>query len=336
MKYQREIIYILVAGGIGLASLNTGNNVQWLIFALMCGFACIAKIRAYSNIRKITVKISSANEYFAGAHSFLPIKFINTSKLLSSHNSVADISIERLSSVQKVFIQNINKNDHTVILADCVFPERGEYRVNSIKLTSLFPFGFFKSSKKLNGETSIIVYPKIISINASAYSKLELEFKSSWAKKGDGNELLRLYLYSGYEPNRNIHWKLSAKKDELWAKEFSTEESEKVTIYLDWEKIPPDQRERAISIAAGLCLRCNTRNTNWRLMSGAFETAYSSGLVHLKYCLKYLALLNDYKPVSAKSSDDEQAITISELLGAPVNVPLEEHSEKKLTIHASR
>lgn len=316
MSYRREIIYILVAGGIGFASLNTGNNLQWLMFSLMCGLAILAKVWAYINIRGITAEVKPFDEYFAGNRSYFPVKLNNSGRWFSSYSFLAEIWLNRLSERQKAFIPYVQKGDYTAVLADIIFTERGEYIVESIKLTSLFPFGIFKSSKKIFPAIKFIVYPKILPVDAVAHSQSDLEFKVSLARKGDGNEILRLYPYSGHEHNRNIHWKLSAKKDELWVKEFSNEESEKISVCLDWNYIPNSQRELAISLAASLCVQFNADLISWRLVSGAFETSINTGVVHLKHCLRYLALMNEYKSMQLNSTDSEHSIKISELLNA--------------------
>ncbi|OGF67027.1 MAG: hypothetical protein A2Y62_10745 [Candidatus Fischerbacteria bacterium RBG_13_37_8] len=293
--FRKETVILLITGGIAFAASNTGNNVQWLVFSLLCAYIILGKGASYLNNRKIEIELLELPDIFAGKKSFIPLKITKNNAYRSSYH--LHISLQFSPSVKsgEVFLLKLGKSENKTLFMEAEFPHRGEYKLVGASVLSSFPFDVFKSKRKISMQKKIIVYPEIMDVDSNARLYFANNYELSVSKRGEGNEILSLYQYGGNEPLRNIHWKLSAKKDELWVKEYANEESPKVIIFLDWKRIPPDKREEAISVACSLALKYTNSAIMWRLVSGYFDSDFGSNSVHLRKCLTYLALLNDYR-----------------------------------------
>ena len=105
--------------------------------------------------------------------------------------------------------------------------------------------------------------------------------------RGHDGELERIAEYSGNEPLRMIHWKLSARGDDLLVKEFGRQSA--LPLLLDLDRMPGRDQEERISAAAWLIRsRVMERPVGLRLGNRTFAAVLGSR--HGKYLLTELAL----------------------------------------------
>jgi len=312
--FHKGIIILLIAGGIGFAAINTGSNIQWFIFSIILSVVLISKIVGVINLIGVRVKIKEVPEVFANRKSYIPIAICNKKRIGSANNIWLYLSAESQDEFEKVFFDKIKRKEDKVFFYEANFPKRGECEIKAVELLSGFPIDFFRNCRRIEVNQKVLVYPEIISLAPfNRRMRIFSEGNSSLMKGEGGNEILNIYRYSGSESYKNIHWKITAKKDELWAKEFSREESKKLIIVMDWQEIDFNLRERAISLAASLTLALNNNLLIWRLISGNFDTGFGRGRTHLIKCLKYLALIKEY-PFASFYSENGPLIKISDLI----------------------
>jgi len=103
-------------------------------------------------------------------------------------------------------------------------------------------------------DEEFIVYPRLIQ-GAAVGDGPQTRRVGSRARRGRGQdgELERIAGYSGREPLRMIHWKLSARVDELLVKEFGRQSAPPLVI--DPDQLAGNTLEERISRAAWLVRR---------------------------------------------------------------------------------
>ena len=264
--YSKESVILLLTAGIAFAAFNTLDT----------------------------------NNIFAYQKALIPIQIINKSKIKNSYNLFLTFHFNSNVEIEGVFVDKLKKNDRKIILVKAKFLKRGINKCAYIKVLSSFPFDLFKHSKKICARKDIIVYPKIIKANIHIKNYFENSYERANYKRGRGAEIINLIEYTGNEPIRNIHWKLYAKKDELWVKDFANEESAEMIIYLNWEEIPTYKREEAISLVTGMIIKLYEQKHSWRLISTNYDSDYGNNILHLRKCLTYLALIEDFSSANEK------------------------------------
>jgi uncharacterized protein (DUF58 family) len=121
---------------------------------------------------------------------------------------------------------------------------------------SLFPFGFLK--KQIGTELCAVatVWPAPVEYQRCAPSAARRpENGEQVSRAGSGGDLLTLRRYASGDSHRLIHWKASARTQQLLVRQFSAESIECLSLWLGtdaavWTR--PEQFELLLSFAATL------------------------------------------------------------------------------------
>lgn len=131
--------------------------------------------------------------------------------------------------------------------AAVAFSGTGTYRVCLRKL-KVFDFtGLFSGKVQAKGEKKIQVMPRIYNIPVQLSLMVrnffgEAEVYDDFEPGYDNSELLDVREYQEGDGLRKIHWKLSAKRDELLVKEYALPRACPVVVLLDFH--PTEERKR--------------------------------------------------------------------------------------------
>lgn len=139
--------------------------------------------------------------------------------------------------------------------------ERGLYRFGPASAESGDPFGFFEQKKILETQDRLIVYPRLYSV-----AELGLPARNPF---GEQRATLPLYEdalrpagvreWRSSDSMRRIHWKASARSQELQSRLYEPSEEFQVELVLNvatmerhWLGVYTELHERAVSVAASL------------------------------------------------------------------------------------
>jgi uncharacterized protein (DUF58 family) len=198
------------------------------------------------NLKGLTPQPLPPEEIFAGTPVFFRLKLHNAKPHIPSF-------LLRLEcqGVKTVVIPLVPPGESVFTTMGLTFLRRGEARVASITISSPFPVNFFIRYVTISLDTAVVVFPRLLPGVAGGDSQGadRLGNGARLARGGDG-ELERIYGYSGCEPLRMIHWKLSARGDELLVKEYGRQAMSPLVI--DLENQPGRTLEEKVSMAAWL------------------------------------------------------------------------------------
>lgn len=143
----------------------------------------------------------------------------------------------------------------------------------------------FKATKRLDDRAQIFVLPTAVPMqiafqNSSIPDPRDQQEQPDKNQRGeDGSEILQFREYQEGDLSRAIHWKLSARMQQLWVKEYEREDRMQVTVSLDmrgWEELSLFERdayyETLLSLLLGLleasvrvlAVFKNTENGMWQ------------------------------------------------------------------------
>lgn len=115
-------------------------------------------------------------------------------------------------------------------LAYCVeYERRGERAFGPLTITARDVFGLVEEDTQLRGTDRVLVFPRVRRLAPWGHNPLHrLE---AYGRSRQREEFEELREYSPGDPLRDIHWKTTAKREELVVKEFAAEaEAEMVTL----------------------------------------------------------------------------------------------------------
>lgn len=146
-------IYVLLSLVIGLAAVNSNNNVLFLITSLLLSLLFLSGLTALYNISGLKIRPGGGSILTAGHPGPVMLKVENNKKFASL---VLDISLGSDSAMIPVVSGGKDKD----IFLNWTPPCRGRPQLPGIRLTSSFPFGFVRRGGLFDAGPGPIVAPK--------------------------------------------------------------------------------------------------------------------------------------------------------------------------------
>ena len=115
---------------------------------------------------------------------------------------------------------------------------RGQYRVDPMVVRTGDPFGLFESVASVGPGAAVLVYPQVESLPAWSLPPAAIEGASARAQHGPHRTPLVTSVrpYTPGDAFNRIHWRSSARHQELQVKEFDIEPSADLRIFLDLDR----------------------------------------------------------------------------------------------------
>lgn len=275
---------------IGLAALNTGNNLIYIVFGLMCSVLVIAWVALRVNLAALTLAVNFPEPIYAGQAAKAVLTVSNAKRYLSSY-SLHVLMPEGARGRGQVTI--VAPGASASCVAEAYFPRRGVYSYSDFFIESTFPFLFFTKRIRVPLSGDVVVYPALMEVDEDAL--LSGQGDDAWTlRPGRGEELLSIRQFGAGDDMKMIHWKATAKADKLMVKDFSESTPKMVTIIID-DSLPemPEVFERAVSYAASAAWKFIEQGYYVRLLSCNHRLPYGIGMEQLFRILDMLAMITE-------------------------------------------
>lgn len=213
----------------------------------------VTGIAGWHNIRGLRIDITLPDEIYAGVATLAKVRLINRKA-----NSPSFI-IRSTVLGNTVTTCLLNRGAWETDSFSHSFPERGIQTISWAEICSPFPVNFFVRRRRIPLNRKFPVFPAPLGnsgIIALESAMRRAGFPSHY--RGETGELLRVADYTGNEPMKLIHWRLSAKHEKLKVKEMSSSSGEPVVIDID--SLPGRNLEERLSMACYLINRLIAAN----------------------------------------------------------------------------
>lgn len=293
--------FIAIIFGVGFAALNTGNNLLYLVFALMLAFLVLSGILSETSLRGIRVERVLPREVFAGASNPVRIRISNRqSRIAAFALSVEDRVAPPARRTDgtppaagRCFVLRIGP-DSAVDRSYSLVPERrGEFEFASLRVSTRFPFGLFVKSVEIEAPETALVYPAITPIEpgrASAGSREETDQRSGRSPVGDALVGVREFVRG--DRTARVHWRRSIRSGRLVVGEREGHTTAEVEILLLLARdMTPAAIEGRISRAASELVHHLDAGDRVGLRTRSVRFAPATGPGHRRELLAFLARL---------------------------------------------
>ena len=268
---------------LGFSAVNTGNNLLFLVVSGLLAFMSVTGLAGMLNLKGLTPELLPPAEIYAGSAAPFLLRVHNAKRRIPSF--LIRLECAGGGNVTVPLVPRAGTASGSVRL---IFPVRGRAAIGKIIVSSPFPVNFFNRYWTFSLDDTFVVFPRLLP-GAAGGDDHGAGRTGSNLRTGRGvdGELERIAGYSGSEPLRMIHWKLSARGDELLVKEFGRQSVRPLIIDLDSQ--PGGSLEDRISRAAWLVKHwCVLRPVGLRLGGHAIPAA--AGRRHGEHLLTELAL----------------------------------------------
>lgn len=245
--------YVGLTVGIGLAAINTGNNLLFLVLGLLLASIVVSGVLSERSLRKVTVERRLPASATAGTPALIGLLARNgkprqASFSLELRERGGDVS----GSGYLVFLPP----GQTQEVAYSFTPlRRGAHRFEQLEVATRAPFGLFEKSRPLDAVEELIVFPRRVDPGDEAPKDLAREGEKPQDRAGQGLEVHSLRDHRTGEDARTIHWRSSARAGKLIGIDREQERRRRVSVVLDNRTLSGEALERVVERAAALVER---------------------------------------------------------------------------------
>lgn len=256
----------------------------------MLAFMSITGIAGMTNIKGLKIALNPPEELHAGQPALCTLQLVNLKKRIPSF--LLDLSCNGVT-VLCPFLPRGASRDLPLPLQ---FEERGWAAVRQVQVRSAFPVNFFIRSWTLPLGCELLVFPRQSPCRALLPGgEGNRRDQGSLPRRGFEGEVERILEYTGREPLKQIHWKLSARGEEFKVKEYGEPAAEPLLI--DPEKLPGGTEEQ-VACAAWLVRRWGMRRAVGLVLDGEVISP-QEGPRQVRKLLARLALYRLPEPVTS-------------------------------------
>jgi uncharacterized protein (DUF58 family) len=276
------LLFVLGAMWYAAASQNSAA-VYLLLFALTAVFL-VSIPHTLINLARVTLSLESVQPAFVGQEVSLPVEIMNRSRVTRHGIELALSS----SSRERRRVDYIPANEAARVTLRFPARQRGEHKVGTLCLTSIYPLGFIRLLKRFVSSQTYVVYPQ-----PAGDVKLPSSFVCRTASRpltdfGEGDDFAGVRDYVPGESQRHIDWKAVARGQPLVTKQFAAE-TEGV-VYLDFSALHSAGVEEKLSQLALWVIEAGRAGRPYGLRLPGMEILPAVGQLHFHQCLRALSL----------------------------------------------
>ncbi len=323
-------IFILGLFLLSLATINTGNNLLFMILSALLSAIVTSGIFARSSLRSIQVSMDVPENVFVGERVSIKVSLKNKKRCFPS----VSITVEDLGQAERVstgtrrnriwfrkdktpceagdsgrklmqhsaYFPFIAPGETRTELVSRIFPRRGRYVLTGFRLTTCFPFAFFRRGERMRATGEVLVYPPVQEVSSFFHLLPFQPGRVEGRHAGSGDTLWAMRRYQEGENARLVDWKATAKTGDLMARQFAREEESRFSLILDTVIHPAvasdyvDRFEKAVSLAASIASHFSEEGADFEFLTPEEFVSRGTGAGHLYRILRSLATVESRPP----------------------------------------
>ena len=212
LRFTREgRIFVLTSIGIGLAAVNTGSNMLYLVLGVFLALVIVSGVLSEWMLWHVAVRRMLPARVFAGEPYLVEVELRNER---GSYPIVA-VEVEDLRegapADKRCFFLRVAPGGSQVAVYRRTTKVRGALSFSGFRVVTRFPFGFFEKSVSIEAPQELVVYPALAHGLVAAGDVAGAASDAEGLVRGAGQESLGFRPGHAGDSLRDIAWKLSAR-----------------------------------------------------------------------------------------------------------------------------
>ncbi len=326
---REGIAYLGVALVIGIAALNTANNLLFIVLAAMLAAIIVSGVASAAVLRRLEVDVAMPQNAFAGKPVSVRVSLINRRLWIPAFSvkvytpsdqkrrtplwewqktefifprkrqwfRFPDYTLRRKSPppraakvlTRPVYFTYVAPRDSADAQVELIFPHRGLYTQDSFSVATRFPFSFLIKSRKIDLQREVLVYPALLQSHDVLDLLPMITGEFVSYARGRGSELYLIREYTPHDPARYLDWKATAKTGSLKVREYSREDERRLRLVFDNPE--PGRVPSAAYERAVSLVATLACHFNTENVELSFAGSGYSGGIQLEDYLRYLAVV---------------------------------------------
>jgi len=306
---------------VAVAAINTGNNLFYLLLAMMLSIILMSGIMAEYCLRRLEFHRHLPPLVYAGEPMTATVVVANRKSRLPSFSlRLWDVTGEQEIDRGLTVWQLMPGASH-ILSYPLIATRRGRLCFDGVRVGTSFPFGLFYKKAYYSLDGSVVVAPVVRPVEKTLLQRLSLLGQDfSLPRKGHGSDLYNLRQYHAGDDSRTIHWLSTARTSKLMVREMEAEDQRRVTLILSL--LAPlsydPQFEEAVSLTASMARDLGARGYQVRLIAGETRSHFGQGEAHLLQIMETLALCERSTPGRRESVSSFESASYDSEGGATI------------------
>ncbi len=304
--------FIAIIFGVGFAALNTGNNLLYLVLALMLSFLVLSGLLSESSLRGIRIERALPRELFAHSPNRIVLRVHNDQR----RNAAFAITIEdrvesdagELEAAGRTFALRVGPRSSADRSYQFEPDRRGDIRFEGFRVSTRFPFGLFVKSRELELTDNAVVYPAVdrLSLEARTVAS-DIRHEESSGASPNGDDITGLREFMAGDSHARVHWRSSIRAGRLLVGEREGLAAAVFEVCLRFPPSPSDRLvEERVARAASEVVSHLESGLRVGLRSQTIRFGPATGFAHRSELLTFLARVEPEATERARRSPDER------------------------------
>ncbi len=319
LSFTREgKIVFVVSVGLGIAAVNTGNNLLYMVFGLSLALIVISGVLSESNLRGLRCSALPEIRPVAGRPATAALTVTSRRPRFPAFSIEAWPMVEGAQSDPARFL-DVRPGQSLEGACRLTFARRGVYPLRGMVLSTSFPFSFFIKSLILPATGRILVHPRVHPLRAEDLPPASEGEEEHRPVAGRGSEFFGVREFRDGDNPRHLLHRRSAGRVEPVVREFEQAGSRAVWIALVNATTPgeggAERVERAIEKSASLAVHLLDAGRTVGLATVSGAVSPGSGSAQGGRILDFLATLPSLEmnppgidePIQAALATDSRA-----------------------------
>ncbi len=273
--------FLLIMFVLFIGSLLGRSNPLMLVFSMMAGAFVMNGWMTFTFLRSVSVRRELPERAMSGETFSVGMTLVNKKTWLSAWlMTVEDIVVGPGTELHpEVVYLRVPADQEQQGHYQLVLTQRGVYRFGPIHVDTRFPLGLVERGLNLSLSTTLKVHPRLGRLSSQWRRQLDQANEQTTSQAARGgifhDEFHSLREYRAGDDVRAVHWRTSARRNELMVREYRDSRDRSLLILLDaWlpAKVTPalaDDFERALGFIATACVETARTHRDSRITLGA-------------------------------------------------------------------
>ena len=223
--------------GVGFASLNTGNNLLYMVLSVLLGFLVLSGVLSEAALRHVQVRRKLPREVFAGTPTPIAYEVRNRKQRVPSYaivvEDLAGPHLYQTSPAARAFFFFVAPEASCSRVARWTPETRGETSFAGFRIWTRFPFGLFVKAMVIEQPQTVLVYPEPGShLRAAEGNPASERGERASGQGGESAEAAGIREYAAGDSFRRVHWRHSLRTASLQVRDREQENRPELVVTL--------------------------------------------------------------------------------------------------------
>ncbi|QAA34597.1 DUF58 domain-containing protein [Clostridium manihotivorum] len=219
-------IFLYVQGG------SLTHVIFYMLFiTFLISFISIIIARFGLNISNVT----TARFYTCGEKEYIDTMVKNNTIFILPYCNITNEGIAKIKKNYSGDAVTLSVNEHRIISEELIYICRGKFDLGTYEVELKDLFGIFSLTYKIEGKKQIKIFPRVYDVSGMSIRGSDIieNTLSVVTSKEDPHSTKDMRKYREGDSLKRINWKVSAKLNDLYVRNFDTVSGEEFNIFID-------------------------------------------------------------------------------------------------------